>query len=88
MTYAIRIKESAERSLGRLPKKDRIRVDEHIRDLARDPRPPGAVPLKGTGKGLWRVRVGNWRIIYQIRDDELIVLIVMVAHRRKVYRGL
>jgi mRNA interferase RelE/StbE len=88
LSYSIRIKQSAERALQRLGKSDRRRIDEHILALAENPRPSGAIPLRGGGKGLWRVRVGDWRIIYQIRDDELVVLIIAVAHRREVYRGL
>ncbi len=88
MTYSILIKKSAERAMGRLPKADRAQVDKHIAALASHPRQPGAIPLQGGGKGLWRVRVGDWRIIYEIRDDRLIVLVVNVAHRRDVYRGL
>jgi mRNA interferase RelE/StbE len=71
-----------------LPKADRRRVDAHLLSLCDNPRPVGAVPLKGLGRGLWRVRVGDWRIIYQIRDAELVVLVIDVAHRREVYRGL
>ena len=88
MTYVLRIKESAEKALAKLPKPDRIRVDQHILALTGNPRPSGAIPLKGGGKGLWRVRVGDWRIVYQIQDDLLIVLVINVAHRREVYRGL
>jgi mRNA interferase RelE/StbE len=88
MSYTLRIKDSAERALSRLPKAQRRRIDEEILSLCENPRPSGAIPLKGSGKGLWRVRVGDWRIVYQIRDVELVVLVIMVAHRREVYRGL
>jgi len=88
MSYTLRIKGSAERAMSRLPKSERRRVDKHILGLCENPRPVGAIPLKGSGKGLWRVRVGDWRIVYQIRDTELVVLVIDVAHRREVYRGL
>jgi mRNA interferase RelE/StbE len=88
VSYSLRIKQSAEKAMDRLPKHDRFRVDQHILALVTNPRPPGAIPLRGGGKGLWRMRVGDWRIVYQIRDAELIVLVVDVAHRREVYRGL
>lgn len=88
MTYAIRIKHSAERAMSRLPKADRARIDRHILALADHPRPSGAILLKGGGLGLWRVRVGDWRIVYQVQDEVLIVLVVDVAHRREVYRRL
>lgn len=88
MSYTIRIKDSAERAMSRLPKADRMRVDRHILALADNPHPPGAKPLKGGGHGLWRVRVGDWRIVYQIQDEVLVVLVIDVAHRREIYRRL
>ncbi len=88
MSYSIHIKHSAELAMSRLPKADRARVDRHILALAENPRPSGAIPLKGGGHGLWRVRVGDLRIVYQIQDEVLVVLVVDVAHRREVYRGL
>ncbi len=88
MSYSILFLPSAQKALAKLPQKDQARVDRQVLALADKPRPAGAVALKGGGKGLWRVRVGNWRIVYQIQDDRLIVLVVDVAHRREVYRGL
>lgn len=88
MSYSIQIKRSAERAMGHLPREMRVRIDREILALAENPRPPGAVLLKGGGRGLWRVRVGDWRIVYQIQDAVLVVLVVDVAHRREVYRGL
>jgi mRNA interferase RelE/StbE len=55
--------------------------------LADNPRPPGCVKLAGQ-ENLFRVRVGHYRIVYQIVDDRLIVVVILVAHRRDVYRGL
>jgi len=52
-----------------------------------NPRPPGATKLEGGGE-LYRIRSGDYRIIYQIRDDRLVVLVVIVGHRREVYRDL
>ena len=88
MKYSILFLPAARKALGKLPKADQMRVDRHILELADDPRPPGAIPLKGAAKGLWRVRVGDWRIVYQIEDRQLVVLVVSVAHRREVYRDL
>ena len=87
MSYAVRIKQSALRTMDRLPKQDRSKVDGRIRTLADSPRPPGCVKLAGQ-ENLWRIRVGDYRVVYEIRDKELIVLVVSVAHRREVYRGL
>ena len=88
MRYAIQILPAAQRAMAGLPKPVRRRVDEHILSLADDPRPHGALPLKGEGKGLWRLRVGDYRILYQIQDAVLIVLVIDVGHRRDVYRQL
>jgi mRNA interferase RelE/StbE len=87
LSYSVEILPSAERELGRLPVKDRKRVDRHILALAAEPRPKGNKTLKGQ-KGLYRLRVGNYRVVYQVRDDVFTVLIVKVGHRRDVYRNL
>jgi len=79
MSYQIQILPSAQRALARLPKRDRVRIDEHILSLAENPRSMGASPLKGTNKRLWRIRVGDFRILYEIRDDRLIVIVVDVG---------
>jgi mRNA interferase RelE/StbE len=54
--------------------------------LAIDPRPPRATMLRGADRNRWRVRVGNFRVVYSIEDAELLVLVLRVAHRREVYR--
>jgi mRNA interferase RelE/StbE len=58
-----------------------------VEALADDPRPQGAVKISGDDN-LWRVRVGDYRVVYEIHDDRLIVLVLRVAHRKDVYRGL
>jgi mRNA interferase RelE/StbE len=88
VNYTLRIKQSALRSLERLSKPDQTRVDRLLAKLALNERPPGAIPLTGAGKGLWRARAGDWRVVYQIDDANKVVLVVMIAHRREVYRGL
>ena len=88
MSYTVLILPAARRALAALPKAERARVDEHIVALATNPRPVGAIPLKGEGRGLWRIRVGDYRILYQIRHRELEVVVVDIGHRRNIYRGL
>lgn len=88
MNYTVQIKQSALRSLARLSKPDRKRVDQLILKLGQNERPPGAISLTGAGKGLWRVRAGDWRVVYQMDDARQTVLVVLIAHRREVYRGL
>ena len=84
MTYEVRLAPAAVRQLRKLDPPGRRRVQAAIDLLAEDPRPPGARQLVG-GAGEWRVRTGDFRIIYDIRDEELIVLVVTVGHRRDVY---
>jgi mRNA interferase RelE/StbE len=63
----------------------RRRLTGAIELLSIDPRPPGAVMLRGGDRGRWRVRVGDYRIVYAIEDGDLVVLVLRVAHRREVY---
>lgn len=85
MTFSVRIKRSAAKELARIPKQDRTRIVDAIDRLAQWPH-TGA-PLKGQHRGLRRVRVGAYRVIYEVLDEVLIVLVVRVAHRRDVYRN-
>ena len=84
MTYEVRLAPAAVRQLRKLDPPGRRRVQAAIDLMAEDPRPPGARQLVG-GAGEWRVRTGDFRIIYDIRDGELLVLVVKVGHRRDVY---
>jgi mRNA interferase RelE/StbE len=84
MTYTIVILRRAQRELQRLPHEDYERVREAIRALAQNPRPAGCLAL--TGRAGWRLRVGNYRVIYEIDDVQHIVTILHVGHRRDVYR--
>ena len=84
MTYEVRLAPAAVRQLRKLDPPGRRRVQAAIDLLAEDPRPPGARQLVG-GAGEWRVRTGDFRIIYDIQNEELLVLVVKVGHRRDVY---
>ncbi|MGI9104877.1 MAG: type II toxin-antitoxin system RelE family toxin [Pyrinomonadaceae bacterium] len=83
--YQIKVTPAAQRDLTALPKSVFKRVDAKIRSLAEDPHPRGAKKLEDT---LFRVRVGDYRIIYQVVSDTITIVIVRVRHRREVYRGL
>lgn len=83
MNFSIRIKRSAVRELRRLAKEDRIRIAEAVDRLAENPFLGSA--LKGDLRGLRRLRVGDYRVIYEVQDDALIVLVIRVAHRREAY---
>ena len=86
MIYSVRIKGSAAKELERIPQPERLRIIAAIDLLAEQPL-VGA-PLKGTLRGLRRQRVGNYRIVYELLDAELVVLVVRVAHRSGAYRRL
>lgn len=82
--YNIFFKDSVRKDLDSIPKNDLQRIIERIGNLAEDPRPVGCEKLSGQEK--YRVRQGNYRIIYSIQDTELTVWVVKVGHRREVYR--
>jgi mRNA interferase RelE/StbE len=82
--YSLLYTEAFYKSLGPIPKRDATRILNKTRTLAEDPRPPGSQKLAGQEK--YRIRQGNYRIIYRIEDDRLIVIVVKVGHRREVYK--
>ena len=83
--YRIEFKPAAVRELAALDQRDRVRVAKRIDSLAANPRRRGAEKLKGADD-IWRVRAGDYRIVYAIQDAVLLVLVVRVGHRRDVYR--
>ena len=83
-SYQVRIKRSAEREMDRLPNRTFQRVTQAILNLESRPRPPGCVKLRGIEE--YRIRVGDFRILYTINDANRTVEIVAVGHRRDVYR--
>jgi mRNA interferase RelE/StbE len=85
--WQVVVHRRAERALRRLPRDVLERIRRAIGQLAVDPRPPGCQRLTNT-EDLYRIRVGDWRIIYAIEDERLIVLIVDVGPRGSIYRGL
>ena len=86
MAYQVSILPAALRQLAKLPKLVQGRIQQRIYVLCEDPRPPGTKALAGRG-GFYRFRVGDYRVIYEIRDEILTVLVVRVGHRREVYRN-
>jgi mRNA interferase RelE/StbE len=84
-SYRVEIKKSAVKELETLGgKKDRERIVERILSLATEPRPVGVEKL--TDKEQYRLRQGNYRILYEIRDDLLLVVVIKVGDRKEVYR--
>jgi mRNA interferase RelE/StbE len=84
--YRIVFKESARRELAALPIAVQKRLDARLVALADNPRPAGVKALQGQ-KGLFRLRVGDYRVIYHIHDEQLLVLVIKIGHRREVYRA-
>jgi mRNA interferase RelE/StbE len=84
MTYRIEVAPAAARQLRKLDPAARRRVQAAIELLADQPRPSGATRLVG-GTGEWRVRTGDYRVVYEIHDDVLVILVLAVGHRREIY---
>ncbi len=82
--YKIVVRKSVFKDLDRLPQKDNRRIVRAIEKLSSDPRPPQSIKLSGEEK--YRLRCGVYRVLYEIRDDRLIICIVRVRHRKDVYR--
>ena len=87
MSYSITYGSGVERDIAKLPKALLRRVDRAIMGLSENPRPPGCKKLAGQGK-LCRIRVGDWRIVYEVDDARRAVDVQIVADRKDVYRGL
>ena len=83
-SYNVEIKRSAAKELEAVPLKDRRRIVTRIEGLRTEPRPPGCEKLSGDDK--YRIRQGNYRILYEVQDRTLIVTVVKVGDRRDVYR--
>jgi mRNA interferase RelE/StbE len=84
MTYRVEVTRSAVKALRRVNAADTARLRGAIAMLAEDPRPPASRPLRG--RDGWRLRVGDYRVIYTIRDDVPLIVVVAVAHRSSAYR--
>lgn len=82
--YRVEVRPAAVRALRKLDRDVRLRIEGAISLLAEDPRPPASRPLRG--RPGYRVRVGDYRIIYTVQDDVLLVVVVTLGHRRDVYR--
>jgi mRNA interferase RelE/StbE len=85
--YRIEITISAAKALKKIPKSDRKCIADKIDSLAEKPPNPSTTKLKGNNP-FHKVRVGDYRIIYEIQNDVLIILIVKIGHRKDIYRNL
>ena len=83
--YSIRFVESAARSLKKLPSNMQVRIAAKIEALADDPYPPGARKMRGD-EHAYRIRIGDYRVVYDVLEDVIVVLVLRIGHRREVYR--
>lgn len=84
MTHTVDL-QLVQKTMDRMETSARKRILRAANSLAHNPRPPGARKLSGMAD-TWRIRVGDYRILYTIEDDQLIVLVIKIGHRRDVYR--
>ena len=84
MTYTIEILRSAQKALSKIDRQDQNRIISAINTLSGTPRPDGCTKL--SGRPAWRIRIGRYRVIYEIQDEKLVVLIIHIGHRRDVYQ--
>ncbi|MEK6543148.1 MAG: type II toxin-antitoxin system RelE/ParE family toxin [Elusimicrobiota bacterium] len=83
-SYRVLIRRSAQKELRRIPPPDLRRIVSKISGLSQDPRPQGSEKLSGDDR--YRIRQGDWRIVYGIDDESRTVMVVKIGHRREVYR--
>ena len=89
MAYQIRIGKRVRKETARLPRQDQARVLSAIKALAENPRPAGCRPVRAIERGTYRVRVGDYRVIYVVLDDEQVIIVARIAKRSEsTYRGL
>lgn len=86
MRYAVLLESRAEKELKSLPKDVLKRVDDKLQALSLNPHPRGALQLKGKESKGWRLRIGDYRILYQIDDKQNAVRVYTIKHRREAYR--
>ena len=84
MAHSIQFQTKASKGLAALPRGTQKRVLKALQGLADNPRPPGCKKLKTIDA--YRIRVGDYRVVYEIHDDVLVVLVIRVGHRREVYQ--
>ncbi|SMO43350.1 type II toxin-antitoxin system RelE family toxin [Gracilimonas mengyeensis] len=87
MRWEIQIERKAQKALKKISEPYKSNIIEAIDELAKNPRPSSCTKLKGVDN-LWRIRISDYRVVYQIKDDRLLILIIRIGHRRDIYEGL
>jgi mRNA interferase RelE/StbE len=88
MAYAIEFERHAIKDLRRLPRTDRERIMAAIETLGEEPRPSDVTKLSGSRGSIYRIRVGDYRVLYKIEDDTLMIYVVRVGDRKDIYRHM
>lgn len=83
--YEVEFVRSAQKELSKLPRQTSLRIVKAVYELSTDPRKGNVRPMVGTKS--WRLRVGDYRVIYDISDKRLVILVIRVRHRKEAYRG-
>jgi len=84
LKFAIQIKRNAQKALAKIPSVDQQKIIDAIYQLADAPLPSGCKKLKG--KEAWRIRIGNYRVIYEIEGGELLIFVIEIGHRKEIYK--
>jgi mRNA interferase RelE/StbE len=84
--YRVELRRNSQKSLDKIQVQERSRIISILLELEQNPRPKGVEKIRGSE--LWRIREGDYRIVYFVDDNEKIVTVVRIGHRRDVYRGL
>ena len=87
MSYRIEIKRSAAKALKEIPKANRKRIVEKIDSLAESPPNPDTTKMKGNNP-FHKVRIGDYRIVYEIQEDVFVILVIKIGHRKDIYKNL
>ncbi|MEO5331450.1 MAG: type II toxin-antitoxin system RelE/ParE family toxin [Magnetococcus sp. YQC-5] len=85
MVYSIELSKLADRELRKLPRAIQEELGRIIDSLAFNPRPAGCLKMKGQNN-IWRIRTGDFRILYTIKEDQLVIIVARIGNRREVYR--
>ncbi len=84
MKFTIKIKRNAQKALAKIPSNDQKNIIEAIYELAEKPLPSNCKKLKG--KEAWRIRIGNYRVIYEIENNQLLIFVIEIGHRKEIYK--
>lgn len=85
MTFSIQIKRNAQKALAKIPPPFQKNIIDAIYQLAECPYPNGCKKL--TGKEAWRIRIGDYRVIYEINNNQLLIFVIEIGHRKEIYRS-